>query len=185
MMDKGMVAVIYKSHYGATKCYAEWISAALGAELREHSSVKAHELDSYEVVIYGGGLYASGINGIKLVTRNCCRNLVVFTVGLADPVSTDYSQILEKNIPADITGRTKVFHLRGDMDYRRLSRVHRGMMAMMKKMVEGKKPVVEMSEEDRLFLETYGKSVDFKEEKMIEPLVAYIMNRYLKQEGQE
>ena len=68
-----------------------------------------------------------------MVTKNPVKSLIVFTVGLANPETTDYTEILDKNIPSELKAKVKVFHLRGDMDYKELSLVHRGMMAMMKK----------------------------------------------------
>ena len=84
------IAVIYKSKYGTTKQYAKWIAEELGASLFEASSINPSQLMTYDVVVYGGGLYAGGIIGVKLVTGNPCKSLVVFTVGAADPGTTDY-----------------------------------------------------------------------------------------------
>lgn len=173
-MEKKKIAVIYKSKYGATKKYAGWIAQALEADLREHGTVGPEELDAYDVVLYGGGLYADGISGIDLVMKHPCRCLAVFTVGLANPLSTDYTSVLKKNIPAGQTGKVKVFHLRGDVDYQRLTLIHRGMMAIRRKMIVDKKSAEGYSEEEQLFLDTYGKEIDFKAEETIQPLVEYV-----------
>lgn len=170
------IAVIYKSIYGATKQYASWIAEELGAELIESSSIKPHELKSYDIVIYGGGLYAIGISGVELVTKNPCNTLIIFTVGLANPNSTDYSTILNKNIPATLQKETKVFHFRGGIDYKNINLIHRGMMAMMKKMTTHKKTYDELSVEDKAFVDTYGKKVDFTDRTFIQPLVDYVIN---------
>lgn len=167
------IAVIYKSKYGTTKRYAEWIAQELNATLMEGSQVKPSQLQSYDVVIYGGGLYASGILGLKLVTENPCKRLIVFTVGLARPEITDYSSILKKNFPPELLEKTKMFHLRGGIDYQKLNLIHKGMMAMMKKMVTqsaGK----EASGDEQAFLETYGRKVDFTDKKTIEPILAFV-----------
>lgn len=166
-------AVIYQSHYGTTRKYAEWIAQALDADLLERSSAKPENLLDYDVIVYGGGLYAGGILGIDLVTKKPCRNLLVFTVGLADPAGTDYTGILEKNLPPELQSRIRIFHLRGGINYKKLSVVHRGMMAMMKRMV-AKKPAHERMEEDRFFLETYGGEVDFTDQETIRPIVEYV-----------
>jgi len=167
------IAVIYKSKYGTTKRYAEWIAQELSATLMEESQVKPSQLQSYDVVVYGGGLYASGILGQKLVAENPCKRLIVFTVGLARPEITDYSSILEKNFPPELLAKTKVFHLRGGIDYQKLSLVHKGMMAMMKKMVT-QKAGKEASGDEQAFLETYGGTVDFTDKKTIEPILAFV-----------
>ena len=93
------IAVIYRSKYGTTKRYAEWIAEALDAQLFESHTIKATQLIDFDMVVYGGGLYAGGISGINLVTKNPCKKLVIFTVGFATPENTDYSDILKKTYP--------------------------------------------------------------------------------------
>jgi len=166
------IAVVYKSKYGKTKRYAEWIAEALNAPLFENANIKPHQLGNYDVVVYGGGLYAGGINGVKLVAQNPCKPLILFTVGVADPKDTDYTPILEKAFTPEQLAKTKVFHLRGGIDYSRLSLVHKAMMAAMKKVIE-KNPLAERESDDVGILETYGKDVDFSDKATIEPLVEY------------
>ena len=172
--------IIYKSKYGSTKKYAEWIAEELKADLFEHSEFKVDNLSLYDTIIYGGGLYASGINGISLITKNFetikDKNLVVFTVGLA---STDdkeiFKPIIEKNCTEEIRGKLKFFHFRGGIDYKKLTFTHKSMMAMLKAMVSKKKPE-ELSEEDKEMLATYGDKVDFTDINTIEPLILYVKN---------
>ena len=47
--------VIYKSKYGSTKAYAEWIAEALSCQAVEAKSVKADDLLAYDTIVYGGG----------------------------------------------------------------------------------------------------------------------------------
>jgi len=152
------ILVAYKSRYGSTQQYARWIAEDLGADLREHREVNAAVLRGYDCVVYGGGLYAGGILGAGLVAKNPCSNLVVFTVGAADPATTDYTKILGKNFPPEARQPLRVFHLRGIIDYTRMTAVHRGMMALMKKTTLDRKKPEEWNEEDRMFAETYGGS---------------------------
>ena len=174
------IAVVYRSKYGTTKQYAEWIAEALGAMLFESRTIKADRLNDYDMVIYGGGLYAGGISGIKLVTKNPCYDLIIFTVGLATPENTDYSEILEKNLSSEMRRTTKVFHLQGGIDYKKLGIAHKAMMAMMMNMIKkaaAKKKEAEISNEDREFLATYGKKVDFTSRQNILPLIEYVNHR--------
>jgi hypothetical protein len=169
----GKIIVIYKTKYGTTKRYAEWIANELDASLFEAGAIKPEQLANYDVVIYGGGLYAGGIAGIKLVTQAPSKSLVVFTVGAADPAITDYSAILCQNFTSELLSRIKVFHLRGGIDYPNLGVIHKGMMAMRKKVLE-KKTEDERSSEDRAFIETYGSKIDFTDKSTIQPLVEYV-----------
>ncbi|MGE5627606.1 MAG: flavodoxin domain-containing protein [Solirubrobacterales bacterium] len=169
-------AVIYKSKYGSTKKYAQWIAESLNAELFEESEVSAEKLLEYNTIIYGGGLYASGISGISVITKNFDlikdKNIIVFTVGLntTEDISI-FEPIIKKNIPDYMRNSIKFFHLRGGMDYSKLNFMHKTMMGMMKKAVE-KKEI--KTDEDMHMLETYGGIVDFKDPKTIEPLITYV-----------
>ena len=168
------IAVIYKSKYGSTKQYAEWIAVELSASLFEATKIKPFQLMDYDTVVYGGGLYASGINGVKLVTANPSKSLVIFTVGAADPKTTDYSEILAKNFTQEMLSKTKVFHLHGGIDYKRLTPIHKAMMAMAKKLRVDSKPQELHSDEDVKFLDTYGDKFDFTDKSTIKPLIEYV-----------
>jgi len=168
------ICVIYKSKYGTTKQYAQWIAETLEADIFEVSQVEPSKLSNYDVVIYGGGLYASGIIGVKLVTENPCKSLVVFTVGLANPDTTDYSQILTLNFSPELLQKIKVFHLRGGINYKNLGFIDKTMMSMMVKFKVKKIPKEERMEEDELMLETYGEKIDFSDKSTIKPLIDYV-----------
>ena len=62
--------VIYRSKYGSTKKYAEWIAEELGCNILEFKEAKIENLMKYDTIIYGGGLYAEVINGVYLLTKN-------------------------------------------------------------------------------------------------------------------
>ena len=56
----------------------------------------------------------------------------------------------------------------------RLRLPHRMMMSMLRKMLLKKEPC-DLTSEDRELLATYGKSMDFTDQKSIAPLVKYIL----------
>lgn len=167
-------AVIYKSNYGSTQQYAQWIAEELNADLLNRKEVAAKDLAGYDLIIYGGGLYASGILGIDLVTKNPCPALVVFTVGAANPATTNYANIIKTNLPQHMREGTKVFHLRGALNYKKLGTLHRILMAMKKKMSVGDKKYEDMTAEEKEFWDTYGKKADFVDKETIAPLVKYV-----------
>ncbi|MFV0516210.1 MAG: flavodoxin domain-containing protein [Aminipila sp.] len=167
------ILVVYTSKYGSTRKYAEWIALAVSADLFDAKKVDPKALSQYDVVIYGGGLYASGIAGVKLVTQNFCKNLIVFTVGLADPNTTDYSAIINKNFTPGLISKTKFFHLRGGIDYKKLSSMHRVMMTMMKGMIQ-RKPESDRAPEDEEFLNTFNSKVNFEDRSAIDSLINFV-----------
>jgi len=127
------VAVIYKSKYGATKQYAEWIARALNADIFSASNVKISRLKDYDMIIFGGGMYAGNINGISQVARYPAKPLVIFTVGLGDPDGISFAGILQKSLPPAKFDTAKTFHLRGALDFDALNFLHRRVMNMLAK----------------------------------------------------
>jgi len=174
-------AVIYKSHYGATETYAKWLAEDLGADLLQSDRVKPADLQQYQIIVYGGGLYAGGINGIALLTKNFelikDKALYLFTVGAADVTDPEnlknIRSALEQKLPPAMREKLHIYHLRGGMRYSNMSFVHRTMMNMMVKMLR-KKPESELRAEDKMMLETYGQDIDFTDRAAIVPLVTDI-----------
>ena len=75
--------IIYGSHYGTTRRYAEKLSELTGIEAINYSDVK--DLSGYQTVIHMGGLYAGGVKGLKNTVKLLAdiTRLIVVTVGLA------------------------------------------------------------------------------------------------------
>lgn len=172
----GKTAVIYKSKYGSTKKYAQWIAQELDSDLFDVTQVNAEALGQYQTIIFGGGLYASGIIGSDFLVKNYDllkeKRIVVFTVGLANPQMTDYTHIIEKNFKPMMRESIKIFHLRGAIDYKNINITHKAMMAMLKKKVS-KIDEKDRDEESKMMLETYGQTVDFTDRSAINDLLKY------------
>ena len=57
--------VICDSQYGFTEQYARWIAEELGCPCVARKELEPGELQKYDGLIYGGGLYAGGVSGSK------------------------------------------------------------------------------------------------------------------------
>ena len=174
------VLVMYHSNYGVTKKYAEWIASELNADIYSVNNINQSILVNYDTIILGGGLYAGSIKGINLLINHFenikNKKLIIFTCGLAD-----YSRIehqneinnrLKKKIPGEIFKIIKIFYFRGGINYKKLSFIHKIMMWLMKVVTE-KKGIEKLNDEDKEFLLTYGKTLDFSDKSSIAELVEY------------
>lgn len=169
--------IIYKSKYGSTKTYAYWIKENLNADIFNADKITLKDLLKYKNIIYGGGLYASGISGFSLISKNFQKikekNIILFTVGLANPENKEqFIPILNKNLSKEMKNKIKVFHFRGSINYKNLNFIHKTMMFMLKKSIE-KTPIEKRDSEINLMLETYGKEVDFTDRNYITPLLNF------------
>lgn len=80
------IAVVYKSKYGSTKKYAEWIAEETGADLFNVDTCKGSDLSDYDTIVFGGCIHAGGLQGIEFLRKNmntfCVKDVFAFAVGL-------------------------------------------------------------------------------------------------------
>lgn len=129
--------VIYKSKYGSTKQYAEWIREELGADLKNADEVKFKDLLQYDTIIYGAGVYIGCIAGIALISDNYellkDKKIIVFAVGLTDPADIGKcNDLITKNFSWEMMDAIPVFHLRGALDYKKIGIGNKLMMKRLK-----------------------------------------------------
>ena len=171
------IAVIYKSKYGTTKKYAQWIADELKADIYHDSKVSLDILDNYSTIIYGGGMYMGSVLGVSFITENYemlkNKNLIVFGVGLEDSKSPkDFQGSIDKVFTEEMKSKIKLFHFRGAIDYKKLKIHHKISMYMFIKMLKKTEPS-KLDENTKLIIDTYGKSVDYSNIESIKDLVKY------------
>lgn len=178
-MEKSVV--IFESKYGSTRRYAEWVSEELSCALFNKKALKTQELNNYETIIYGGGLYAGGVSGITLLTKNFNaiknKNIILFTCGLANPYNKEtrehIKESLKKVLTTEMQNKIKVFHFRGGIDYSKLGIIHKLLMGILYKMLS-KKDYSILKEDEKQIIDTYGKAVNFTDKTTIKPLIEYV-----------
>ena len=156
--------IIYGSQYGTTKRYAGKFAEMTHFPVVSYEDVKS--LTDYERIIYFGALYAGGVKGLKNTIKKISPNtkLIIVTVGLADvrdPENiSNIRNSIKKQVPEHLLKAASVFHLRGGIDYSKLNFIHKTMMKMVYHSLKSK-PSESLTQEDKTFIETYNKKVDF------------------------
>ena len=173
--------IIYGSHYGTTKKYADELSKRTNIQSISFKEIK--EINDYDNIIYLGGIYAGGILGMSKTLRNLnnisSKNIILITVGLADP--NDEENInnirdnIKKQLKSEVFKKAKIFHLRGGIDYSKLNFIHKTMMNILYNMVK-KLPEEKKSAEDRAMIETYNKKVEFVDFSSLDNIINEIKN---------
>ena len=169
--------IVYGSQYGSAARYARKLAEQTGLPLAGYR--EAGDLAGYGCVVYLGGLYAGGVKGLKTVlpTLPADARLLLATVGLADVQDPENIANIQKalaaQLPAAVLARTTVFHLRGGIDYEKLTLPHRAMMALLYRHAKNLPPE-KQSAEDRAIVATYNSKVDFVDFGSLEPLVEAI-----------
>lgn len=168
--------IVYGSCYGTTKKYAEELSGKTGIEAFSCNAV--NDINRYQTIIYMGGLYAGGVEGMKKTLKNLNditgKKLIIATVGLADPTDKQNIDHIRNNIRTQVSPeiyeKARIFHLRGGIDYSKLSLLHKTMMKLVYKKALSV-PEEERTAEIRAMIETYNKQVDFVDLNSLEPVI--------------
>ena len=153
LMDK--VQIIYSSRYGSAKRYAEKLGSLAGADVRSADTITS--LPEADTIVYIAGIYAGGMRGLKRL----------FGPSLMETRKTILT-VAERQLPLALFSASDFFHLRGSIDYSKLSLAHSIMMKLMKAQLKGKK---NLDDTDKAFLETYGQKVDFTDFSTLSPIV--------------
>lgn len=166
--------VVYRSKSGFVKRYATWIAEELSADLYEYSKVSIEEMESYDTVIYGGGLYAIGINGIKLIKRNLDKfvgkKIIVFATGASPSRDDCLEEVKNSNFTLEQQKRIQFFYLRGGFNYNKLTLIDKVLMKLLKWKLNYKD---NLTPDEKGMLAAYDTPVDFTKKKNIEELVLY------------
>ena len=172
--------IIYGSHYGTTKQYAE--------ELSKRTNIKAisfkkfnQQINDYDNIIYLGALYAGGVLGmsktLKKLNNISNKKILIATVGLSDPTDEVNKNNIRNNIknqiPKEVLEKAKIFHLRGGIDYSKLNFAHKTMMKLLYNAVKNL-PEEKQTAEDKAMIETYNKKVDFIDFSSLDKIVSEI-----------
>lgn len=158
--------IVYGSRYGTAKQYAKELSRLIGADARSYE--ECGSLEPFDAVVYVGALYAGGVLGLKKTFAGLPfspnRKVVIATVGLADPDDeqnvASIRESLKKQLSQETLEHASIFHLRGGIDYSKLSLAHKTMMGLLYRKAKGLPPDQQTADSVAM-VETYGKAVDF------------------------
>jgi menaquinone-dependent protoporphyrinogen IX oxidase len=176
--------IIYGSKYGSSQKYAEELSARTKIPAVNFQSMP--QLSDKKKIIYIGGLYAGTVTGLANTFRGFNlkdnQRLIIVTVGLSDPAEPENrSNIrgsLKKQLGDELFEKAKIFHLRGAVDYTKLSFTHRTLMSLLYKALH-KTPEEKLNSQNRIIVETYGKQADYINFRALEPIIFEIKKESL------
>ena len=173
--------IIYGSKYGTTKKYASELSKKLNSVVISYNDVV--DLKNYDSIIYLGALYAGGVLGmsktLKKINNPDGKELVLITIGLADPYDEQNVKTINKGIERQVTpeifNQLNIFHLRGGIDYSKLDFKHKTMMRLLYNKAK-KLPEEKQTAEVKTMIETYNSVVDFVDFEELDKIIAEIDN---------
>jgi menaquinone-dependent protoporphyrinogen IX oxidase len=131
--EEGSVSgiIVYRSTYGSTKQYADWISEEIGFPAYDSRS-KEIPWDGADTVVIGCPIIANKPFLCGWIEKNWNRmkgkNVILFTTSGADPADAPVKQWVEKALPEPLRSGMHVFPLAGRFDFARLNGPHKAMI---------------------------------------------------------
>lgn len=174
------IAVIYKTKYGSTKRYAEWIAEKLGADIFEISKFNFSEIDKYNAVFFGSSVNAGRIKKINFIKDNWNKlknkTVVIFSVSASPSDDPDQQKLFAANLPEEIRKNIAFYPLQGAYDYNKLDKFDKFIMSF-PKMILTLRCWVKKDKKSKEDLEQFYTPQDFTNESAVEPIVEYVKSR--------
>lgn len=135
--------VIYKSKYGATKKYADWLAEVTGYDCMETSKATIDLVSQYRTVVLCGGIYASGIAGLSFLKKHFkdlqSKKIAVFCVGASPYNEQALDEIKKYNLKNELSN-IPLFYGRGIWNESCMSFRDRTLCKMLQKAIAKKDP---------------------------------------------
>ncbi|HHT24712.1 MAG TPA: flavodoxin [Clostridiaceae bacterium] len=168
--------ILFQSKYGTTKKYAEWLSEETGFSVIEIKKAKIEDVKEYDVIILGGGIYASGIAGISFLKKYFDilkeKILIVFCVGASPFNEEALRTIAAKNLKNELS-RIPCFYCRGAWNLEEMNVIDRTMCKMLRKVIAKKEPS-EYEIWEKALMAAGDRSCDWTDKEYLEPIIKYL-----------
>lgn len=168
--------IIYKSKYGATKRYANWLAEETGFDCIDVKNAKVEELKEYDTIIFGGGIHASGIAGLSFLKKNIDKlsdkKVVVFCVGASPYDEEGFKKIVAHNM-TDSISNIPCFYCRGIWDLASMNFLDRTLCKMLQKALLKKDPN-NCEVWEKALIEAGNKKCDWTDKSYLKPILKAI-----------
>ncbi|WFA08984.1 flavodoxin domain-containing protein [Tissierella sp. Yu-01] len=168
--------VLYQSKYGATKKYANWLKEELSCDIMETKKASADAVEKYDIIILGGGLYASGIAGLSFIKKNYHKlkdkKVIIFAVGASPYDERSINMVKEHNLKDELSNIPLVY-LRGAWNEEKMTFIDRSLCNMLKKSV-AKKDQSKLEPWEAALMEAIGGNYDWTDKKYIESIIELV-----------
>ena len=165
--------IVYKSKYGSTRKYAEWIAEETGYDCVECGKLKIEAIKEYDTLIFGGGLYASGIAGLSFLKKNIAalrgKKVIAFCCG-ASPYDEKYFNEMKDYNMKDELAKIPLFYCRGACRMEGMSFKDKTLCKMLRKSLAKKEPK-DLAVWEAALIEAVDTGNDWTDKEYIKPIL--------------
>jgi menaquinone-dependent protoporphyrinogen IX oxidase len=144
--------IIYKSKYGATRQYAEWIGRELDIPVFESDALDSDQLNQSDYVILGSSVYIGKLLIRKWLNKNSNsilgkRTYLFVVCGTPANKKEQLNSYITESVPEKIRHKCKIYFLPGRLILNRLSWVDSILLKMGAWMAKSREAKEEMVKE--------------------------------------
>lgn len=167
--------VLYKSKYGNTLQYAKWIGEALDCEVRDFNDFKRKEIDQYETIVFGSGVYMGKFNQIdKVLKMFKSKPITIFACAGHLFDQSEIEKLKERHFTKEQLSFHQFFYLPGGVDFTKLTGMMKRMVMFFLKMIEKKE---NKTQEEIDILEGYHHPTCYVDKKYLSEIVSFLQNK--------
>ena len=162
------ILITYRSKTWKTKKYAEMIAGELGIKAVDYTTLDKDDIKDYDIVVYGAGVYAGRINGLKEAKETFSGvkrgSFIVFaTGGTPNTAETTIAKLWDSNLPGIELERIPHYYMQAGVCYEKMGFKDRIMMKIAASVME--------SQRDKDFVHSLKQTIDISDYSYCEPLV--------------
>ena len=173
-MEKGII--IYKTRYGATKKYVDWLIEQTKYDCIELEKAKINNIDGYDTIVLCGSIYTSNISGISFIRKNYNilknKKLAILGVGASLDNKENFENLKNYNLKGDLKD-IPLFYARGAIDEENMSFKDRLLCKMLRKIISNQDPKTYDSI-TKVIATIDGNKCDWTDKKYLKKLLEYI-----------
>ena len=165
---------LYKSKYGSTKKYAEWLAEETGFAPMDVGNASIENVSQYDTVLFGGGVYASGIAGLSFLKKHWGslgeKKVLVFICGASPYDKKAFDAIVASNMKDGLSG-VPCFYCRGAFDMSSMTFRDKTLCKLLQKSLAKKDPEEYEVWERALMEVPEGERGDWTDKTYIQPIL--------------
>jgi len=170
--------LLYRTKYGTTKRYAQWIAEALNTEAFEITRFSPGMLESCSILLFGSSVHVGKIKGFSFIKNNWKtiknKRIIIFASTGSSKITSKDNAVLKASLPPNISQNINYFPLPGGYNYGKLDFTDKLLMNFGPMRKLRVKAILMRDKKSREQLASLHQATDWSNKEAINPILDFI-----------